>query len=102
MSTDPRIREITQGNNLRDALTTSAFYTKYVIQHVVPRYNNPSSVHDNDQYNLMIYVPSGIVATDLEAFIEAWLTAAGNPLGADITANGMETYAHVACVPEAI
>ena len=102
MSSDPRIREITQGNNLRDALSTTAFYTKYVIQHVVPRYNNPSSVHDDDQYNLVIYVPSGIVATDLETFMEDWLTAAGNPLGADIAANGMETYTHVACVPEAV
>jgi len=101
-STDPRIREITQGNDLRDALSTTAFYTKYVIQHVVPRYNNPSSVHDDDQYNLMIYVPAGVTATALETFIETWLTAAGNPLGADITANGVETYGHVACVPVAI
>jgi len=102
MSSDPRIREITQGNDLRDALSTTAFYTKYVIQHVVPRYNNPSSVHDDDQYNLCIYVPSGVTATDLETFMEDWLTAAGNPLGADIAANGIETYGHTACVPVAI
>jgi len=101
-STDPRIREITQGNALRDALVTTAFYTKYVIQHIVPRYNNPSSVHDNDQYNLIIYVPSGVTAAALETFMETWLTAAGNPLGADITANGIETYDHTACVPVAI
>jgi len=27
------------------------------------------------------------------------LTAAGNPLGPDITANGVEAYGHEACVP---
>ena len=103
LSTDPRIREITQGNELRDAIDRTMFYTKYVIQHTVPRYNNPSSVHDNDQYNLVVYVPAGITATELEDFMEAWLTAAGNPLGADITANGVKDVGpHVACVPVAL
>lgn len=103
LSTDPRIREITQGNELRDAIDRTLFYTKYVIQHTVPRYNNPSSVHDNDQYNLVVYVPAGITATELEAFMEAWLTAAGNPLGADITANGVKDVGpHVACTPVAL
>lgn len=106
-STDPRIREITQGNDLRDAIPpvvagVTQFYTKYVIQHTVPRYNNPTSVFDNDQYNLMIYVPTGTVVAPLEALMEAWLTAAGNPLGAAITADGVEHYGHTACVPEAI
>jgi hypothetical protein len=100
MSTDPRIREITQGNALRDAIDRTRFYTKYVIQHVVPRYNNPSSVHDNDQYNLVIYVPAGVTATQLETFMETWLTAAGNPLGPDIEANGVtDVGPHVACRP---
>lgn len=106
-STDPRIREITQGNDLRDAIPAviagvTQFYTKYVIQHTVPRYNNPTSVFDNDQYNLMIYVPTGTVVTPLEALMEAWLTAAGNPLGAAITADGVEHFGHEACVPAEI
>lgn len=97
-STDPRIREITGGNDLRDAISRQAFYTKYVIEHIVPRYNNPSSLHDNDRYNLAIYVPSGITATQLETFMTTWLTAAGNPLGAEITTNGgIETYGHTSC-----
>ena len=101
-STDPRIREITQGNDLRDALATNAFYTKYVIQHIVPRYNNPSSVHDDDQYNLCIYVPSGVTATALETFMETWLSAAGNPLGDKIAADGIESFDHTACTIKAI
>jgi hypothetical protein len=96
-STDPRIREITGGNDLRDSIDRQLFYTKYVIEHIVPRYNNPSSVHDNDRYNLCIYVPAGIVAAELEAFMVEWLRAAGNPLGADIITNGVETYGHTAC-----
>ena len=99
---DPRIREITQGDAFTDALPTAAFYTKYVIQHVVPRYNNPSSVHDDDQYNLCIYVPSGVVAAGLETFMEEWLVAAGNPLGATLAADGIESFDHVACPVTAI
>ena len=101
-SIDPRIREITQGDAFTDALPTAAFYTKYVIQHVVPRYNNPSSVHDDDQYNLCIYVPSGVVAAGLETFMEEWLVAAGNPLGATLAADGIESFDHVACPVTAI
>ena len=84
------------------ALPRNAFYTKYVIQHTVPRYNNPTSVHDNDQYNLVIYVPAGITAGDLETLMETWLTAAGNPLGAAITADGVESFGHTACDPVAL
>lgn len=106
-SSDLRIREITQGTDIFNALppvigTTPVFYDKYVIQHVVPRYNNPSSVHDNDQYNLVIYVPASATAASLVTFMTTWLTAAGNPLGADITANGINTYGHAVCTPTAI
>tara|TARA_R110000868_G_scaffold5681_6_gene33627 strand:- start:22950 stop:24542 length:1593 start_codon:yes stop_codon:yes gene_type:complete len=96
-STDLRIREITQGTDILTAFPKNAFYTKYVIQHNVPRNYNPSGIYDNDQYNLVIYIPSNSTAFDLETFMETWLTAAGNPLGADITTNGVETYAHSEC-----
>jgi len=94
-SSDPRIREITEGNALRDALSRTAFYTKYVIQHTVPRPYNPSSIYDADQYNLVIYLPSGATATELEAFMTAWLAGAGNPIA-------LETFSHTACIPAAI
>lgn len=104
-STDLRIREITQGTDIYDALppvtggNVAIFYDKYVIQHVVPRYNNPSSVHDDDQYDLVIYVPAGATATALENFMEVWLRAAGNPLGDALDTQGIETFGHTSCEP---
>ena len=101
-SSDPRIREITQGDAFFNAIDKDLFYDKYVIQHVVPRYNNPSSVHDDDQYNLVLYVTAGVSGAALETLLTTWLLAAGNPLGAEIAANGVTTFAHVACVPVAL
>jgi hypothetical protein len=98
-STDPRVREVTQGDEYFNAIDKTAFYTKYVIQHNVPRNYNSTGIHNADQYSLCIYVPAGITATELETFMETWMTAAGNALGADITANGVETFTHVACSP---
>jgi uncharacterized repeat protein (TIGR01451 family) len=102
-STDLRIREITQGNDIFNALppvnglNQPIFYDKYVIQHIVPRYNNPSSVHDDDQYNLMIYVPTGAPAVALENFMQVWLIAAGNPLGDQLASSGIETFGNNVC-----
>tara|TARA_R110000772_G_scaffold265784_3_gene387522 strand:+ start:5370 stop:6944 length:1575 start_codon:yes stop_codon:yes gene_type:complete len=95
MSTDPRIREITQGNELRDALVRNQFYTKYVIQHSVPRPYNPSGIYDADQYNLCIYLPTGATAVAMEALMTAWLSAANNPIT-------LTEFGHTACVPTAI
>ena len=81
---DPRIREITEGNALRNAFNEMLFYTKYVIQHNVPRPYNPSGIYDADNYNLVIYLPAGATATELEALMEAWLAAANNPIGAEL------------------
>lgn len=88
-SSDPRIREITQGNELRDVVDRYAFYDKYVITHTVPRHNNPTGVFDDDQYNLNIYVPEGTDMSDFEDFLVTWLDAAGNYLAAEIGATGI-------------
>lgn len=79
-STDNRIREITQGDQILNSLSRNALYTRYFILHVVPRFNNPSSTFDNDRYMLEIIVseanplvPVGNPA--LEAFLIAWLDA---------------------------
>jgi hypothetical protein len=102
-STDLRIREITQGNDIFNALppvnnlNQPIFYDKYVIQHIVPRYNNPSSVHDDDQYNLNIYLPAGTNPTVFINFMQVWLSAAGNPLGDQILLSGIETFGHTVC-----
>lgn len=67
---DLRIREITQGYDISNAVNRASFYTRYYILHSVPRFNNPSGVFDNDQYLLEI-ITNGI-DTNLEAFMSAW------------------------------
>jgi hypothetical protein len=66
---DFRIREITQGYDIINAVNRSAFYGRYYLLHSVPRYNNPTGVFDNDQYMLEIVIndtpspsPTGNVA----------------------------------------
>jgi hypothetical protein len=51
---DLRIREITQGTAVFDAIDRTAQYGKVYILHSVPRFNNPTGVFDNDQYLLEI------------------------------------------------
>lgn len=68
---DLRIREITQGYDVTSAVNRAAFYTRYYIQHNVPRYNNPTGTFDNDQYLLQI-ITNGVDA-NLEAFFNAWI-----------------------------
>lgn len=74
---DLRVREITQGYDVSSAVDRNALYTCYYIQHVVPRFNNPSGTFDDDQYLLKIPV----AATDaaFEAFMASWLAGANNP-----------------------
>jgi hypothetical protein len=74
---DLRIREITQGYDVTNAidrtLDGALGYTRYYIQHSVPRFNNPTSTFDNDQYLLEI-ITDGTVAA-FETFMAAWLNA---------------------------
>jgi hypothetical protein len=53
---DFRIREITQGYDIIDAVNRTAFYGRYYLLHSVPRFNNPTGVFDNDQYMLEIVI----------------------------------------------
>lgn len=73
---DARIREITGGDELMAAVPRNAKYDSIFIQHNVPRFNNPTSVFDNDQYVIEILVehgdPDGIIA-DLVAMFDAIL-----------------------------
>jgi hypothetical protein len=94
VSCDLRIREITFGTQIIDAVTPGTLYTRYCIQHVVPRMSNPSGTFDNDQYTLTVYIPT-VSAPAFEAFMAAWLSAVNSPVE-------LETFAHVACVPTAL
>jgi hypothetical protein len=75
---DLRIREITNGTDVFDAINKNSLYDAYYIQHNVPRLNNPSGTFDNDQYLLEIVVGNGYNGANLENFLGAWLAGAGN------------------------
>jgi hypothetical protein len=81
---DLRIREITNGIDVYDVINRTESYTRYYIQHNVPRFNNTSSTFDNDQYLLEIIAPANTTTPgtttweNFEAFMLGWLTAAGS------------------------
>jgi len=83
---DLRIREITNGNDVFEAISRTSLYDRYYIQHNVPRFNNPSSTFDNDQYLLEIVVANNFNGTTFEAFMADWLTSAGS------ACTGLVTY----------
>ncbi len=72
---DFRIREITQGYDISNAIDRNALYTKYYLLHNVPRHNNPSGTFDNDQYLLEI-ITRGTLAT-FESDVNTWLQGCG-------------------------
>jgi len=73
-ATDIRIREITQGNQILDAVNRNLFYDALYLQHNVPRFNNPTGVFDNDQYLLQVYALAGDNGTP-DGTINAQITA---------------------------
>ena len=88
-----RLREVLNDISLTSGIdrTTPALYDVYGIVHSVPRFNNPSSVFDNDQYFIKIVVPTG---TDMSAFVtllEGLLSAAGNGLTLEDVNNNTAT-----------
>jgi hypothetical protein len=69
---DLRIREITQGNEILNTIDRNSFYTRYYLQHSVPRFNNPTSTFDNEQYLLEIITDG--VDNQFENFVTNWLS----------------------------
>jgi hypothetical protein len=63
-----RMREI-EVDPMITSVTRSAFYDQVMILHNVPRFNNPTSTFDNDQYLLVIHVPKGTTTTSLTNFV---------------------------------
>jgi hypothetical protein len=92
---DLRIREITNGTDVYNAIDRGSLYTRYYIQHNVPRFNNPTGTFDNDQYLLEIIVDGGTGnLTQFENFVQAWLENAGSGC-TTLTAYGCPDY----CTP---
>lgn len=73
---DLRVREITQGYDVSNAVGRNALYTTYYILHSVPRYNNPTGTFDNDQY--LLKIPTDGVNAAFETFMATWLAAANS------------------------
>jgi hypothetical protein len=89
---DLRIREITNGTDVYDAINRNTLYTRYYIQHNVPRFNNPSSTFDNDQYLLQLIVTEDTVVSGIESTAASTSTAAAG----DLPAYGTITVASTA------
>jgi hypothetical protein len=91
---DFRIREITQGYSVFDFINRNTLYTRYFIQHNVPRFNNPTSTFDNDQYLLEVITCEDIPA--FETFVNDWL---GNGCGNGCTGLEVEGCVEPVCEP---
>ena len=93
---DARIREITLGNAPLDVIQRTGTYGRFYVQHNVPRFNNPSSTFDNDQYLLELVATTSTLsvagvaaanltfasaaASDFANDFAAILSAASNPV----------------------
>ena len=84
---DLRIREITQGYDMTNAVNRNALYSRYFILHSVPRWNNPTGTFDNDRYMNEIIIaeptftsPSSTAAGNgtLNQFLTNWLGSCAN------------------------
>jgi hypothetical protein len=76
-SSDFRIREITQGNQIVNAVNRQALYYRTYLQHSVPRFNNPSGTFDNDQYLLEVIFTDSTSASAFEVAANIWLGSCG-------------------------
>jgi len=76
-SSDFRIREITQGNQIVNAINRQALYYRTYLQHSVPRFNNPSGTFDNDQYLLEVIFTDAASAAAFEGQTTIWLGTCG-------------------------
>jgi hypothetical protein len=90
---DFRIREITQGYSVFDYINRNNLYTRYYLLHNVPRFNNPTSTFDNDQYLLEI-ITDGVEAA-FQTFVNTWLTNCGSTC----ETLEIEDCVQAACIP---
>lgn len=72
-----RMREI-EADPALNTVNRAGLYDQVLILHNVPRFNNPSSTFDNDQYLIVVHVPAGTSTDSITNFIAASAAAAGN------------------------
>lgn len=80
-----RMREIEGTDMPLNYVSDTALYDRYQILHNVPRYNNPTSTFDNDQYLVEIIVPAGTVTTNFTNLLQDMIDLGGNGVS-------LETY----------
>jgi hypothetical protein len=73
LSTDLRIREVTQGNQIVESIDRTGLYDIIYLQHNIPRSYNPTGTFDNDQYLLEFILPTGGALATTYAFFYNWL-----------------------------
>lgn len=86
-----RMREIEQNPGLANVSRTS-LYDQVMILHSVPRFNNPTSTFDNDQYLLVFHVPTGTSTSSLTNYIVSSVTAAGGTIPTNAAGITFEQY----------
>jgi hypothetical protein len=74
-----RMREIEANPGLA-TINRNGLYDQVMVLHNVPRFNNPSSTFDNDQYLVVINVPAGTTTTAITDFIVNSAIAAGQAI----------------------
>ncbi len=72
-----RMREI-EADPALVTVDRNALYDQVMILHSVPRFYNPTGTFDNDQYLLVLHVPTCTDTTAITDFIMDAATAAGN------------------------
>jgi hypothetical protein len=72
-----RMREI-EADPALATVNRSGLYDQVLILHNVPRFNNPTSTFDNDQYLIVVHVPAGTNTDSITNFIAASASAASN------------------------
>lgn len=72
-----RMREI-EADPALATVNKAGLYDQVLILHNVPRFNNPSSTFDNDQYLIVVHVPAGTSTSSITNFIASSASAAGN------------------------
>lgn len=99
---DLRIREITGGTDVFDAIDRTSSYTRYYLEHIVPRFNNPSGVFDNDRYLLEIVANPSVTTYATGASADTTPPVAsevGIEVGDAVYLNGVDTGETVASLP---
>ena len=75
-----RMREIENQSWILDNVNRQAYYDSIALVYNINRPQNSQSVHDNDEYVEIIYVPTGTTTTTWTTLIQACLTAVGSPV----------------------